>query len=86
MVKKAKSKAKKAKKAKNAGTKNTKSVRKTDKVKDKKTAIKKKPSGAARHPDKRLPGGDPGTEILCKWSTADNRYICKEVPIGGDWP
>jgi hypothetical protein len=43
--------------------------------------------GASGHPDKRTPiAGDPNHELLCKWSTADNQYICKEVSIGGDWP
>jgi hypothetical protein len=38
------------------------------------------------HPDKRLPLLDSDTqEVLCKWNTDDNQYVCKIVPIGGDW-
>ena len=88
MVRRAKSKAKakKARKSKKARTRQTKSVRKTGRTGARKKATAKKPARAARHPDKRMPiPGDPNHELLCKWSTADNEYICKEVTIGGKW-
>src|ERR1700743_1161 len=84
MVKKSKAKAKKKPKNRTKSTtRKAKSVRKARKVAVKK-ATGKKPRVA--HGDKRVPiPGDPNYEMLCKWSTANNEYICKEVPIGGDW-
>jgi hypothetical protein len=94
-------KARKAKRTKKAtktaktksGTSNKKRAARKPAVKKagrKKAAIKKTAllmAAAPGHPDKRTPiSGDPNHEQLCKWSAADNQYICKEVPIGGDWP
>lgn len=38
----------------------------------------------ADHPDIRLPIDDD-SELLCKRSSKDNQYRCREVSIGGDW-
>ena len=52
----------------------------------KKTAPRAAMAAAPGHPDKRMPiSGDPNHELLCKWSAADNQYVCNEVPIGGNW-